>query len=103
MKKFIFGFLIGSILFGVLNSYAYRMPKPTKITELNETSLVYLNEVLEQLWNITNGRFSLNISTTVPNGNLEGKAGDVIIYNNAGTLELWINDGTGNKKVWQKI
>lgn len=104
MKKFILGFLMGSVLIWTLNSYAYRMPKPTKITEINETTLVYLNEVLEQFWNITNGRYTFNIiETTTPNGNLEGKYGDAIIRNNAGTLELWINDGTGNKKVWQRI
>lgn len=103
MKEFLLGFLMGSVLVWALNSYAYRMPKPTKITEINETTLVYLNDVLEQLWNITNGRYNFSTTTTAPNGNLEGKYGDAIIRNNSGTLELWINDGTGNNKVWQRI
>ena len=102
MKKFI---IILTIILITSSSvvYAFRMPKPTKITEINPASLKQLNDALEQLWNITNGRYTYSISTIAPNGNLKGLTGDAIIYNNSGTFELWINDGTGNGTVWQKI
>ncbi len=41
------------------------------------------------------------ITTTAPNGNIIGEKGHLIIYNNSGTFELWVNkDGS---KTWSKV
>ena len=41
------------------------------------------------------------ITTTAPNGSRRGEKGYGVIYNNSGTLELWVNsDGA---TAWQKI
>ena len=38
--------------------YAYRMSKPRRITDFDERNLVILNDTLESLWDITNGRMT---------------------------------------------
>lgn len=98
--KFIIGIIIGCLLVTGI-SYAYRIQKPFPITEFDQKNLVILNETLENLWDVTNGRISLNITTTNPDGNLSGKGGDMIIYNNSGTYYLAIN--TTGAKVWRSI
>jgi len=89
MKKFILGVILGSLLTsGIV--YGYRAPKPQRITDFDQNGLIILNETLEQLWNITNGRYSINTTTTNPDGSLSGNSGDMILYNNSGTYYLEI-------------
>lgn len=92
MKKIVLGFILGSLLTTGL-VYAYRSPKPQRITDFDQRGLVILNESLEQLWDITNGRISLNIVTTNPDGSLTGKGGDMVLFNNSGTYYLEICTG----------
>jgi len=100
MKRFILGIILGSLLAtGV--SYAYRIPKPQRITAFDQNGLVILNEVLDNLWNVTNGRYSLNITTTNPDGSLQGNGGDMVLYNSSGTYYLEIN--TTGAKVWRGV
>ena len=87
--RFIIGFLLGSLLVTGI-SYAYRTPKPQRITDFDQNGLVILNENLEQLWNVTNGRYSLNITTTNPDGSLSGNGGDMVLLNDSGTYYLEI-------------
>jgi len=100
MKKFIIGFILGSLLVSEV-SYAYRMPKPQRITDFDQNGLVILNEVLEQLWDVTNGRFVLNIVTSNPDGSLKGNVGGMILFNNSGTYYLAIN--VTGAKIWKSI
>lgn len=89
MKRFICGIILGSLLATGI-SYAYRAPKPQRITGFDQNGLVILNETLEQLWDVTNGRISINTTTTNPDGSLTGNGGDMVLYNNAGTYYLEI-------------
>lgn len=82
--KFIIGFLLGSLIFGGI-SYAYRVPQPQRIIAFDENNLVIINEVLENLWAITNGRYNLNVVTSNPDGT-KGNVGDVVLYD-AGAKE----------------
>lgn len=100
MKKFILGLTLGFILTTGI-SYAYRIPKPQRITAFDQNGLVALNESLENLWDITNGRYSLNTITTNPDGNLSGKGGDIVLFNSSGTYYLCIN--TTGAKIWRAI
>ncbi len=100
MKKILFGLIIGLILSSSI-SYAYRIGKPLRITDFDQKGLVVINENFERLWDITNGRYSLNITTTNPDGNTKGDVGDILLYNNSGTYYLAIN--TTGAKVWRSI
>jgi len=100
MRRIICGFILGSLLVSGI-SYAYRTPKPQRITDFNQNGLVILNENLEQLWNVTNGRYNLNITTNNPDGSLQGNGGDMVLFNNSGTYYLEIN--TTGAKVWRGV
>ena len=95
MRKFILGIIIGSILTGIC--YGYRVAKPIRITDFDQRGLVAVNENFERLWDISNGRFSLDIVTSNPDGTLKGDVGDMLLFNNSGTYYLEINVGG---KVW---
>lgn len=77
------------------------MPKPVKITELNQGAIVQLNDTLEQLWNISNGRYNINIVTSNPDGSLKGDIGDMVLFNNSGTYFIEINTTGG--KIWRGV
>lgn len=93
------GLIIGLILGLVVSVYAYRAPKPAKITKFDEAALTQLNTDLENLWNLSNGRYSINIVTSNPDGNLKGDVGDMVLFNNGGTFYLEVN--TTGAKVWR--
>ncbi len=40
-------------------------------------------------------------STTAPNGNISGRAGQICLYNNSGTYTIWVN--TTGSTVWQQV
>jgi hypothetical protein len=87
--RFILGFILGSILISGI-SYGYRIPKPLRITDFDQKGLVTLNDNLEKLWDLTNGRFNLDIVTSNPDGSLTGDVGDMLLFNNSGTYYLEI-------------
>ena len=86
--------LIGSVV------YAYRIPKPQRITDYDENGLVIINEVLEHLWDITNGRYTLNVTITNPDGTVNGTTGDIMLLSSGGNWYLEICVG-GN--VWRGV
>ena len=99
MKRFITGLIIGLCLTGI--SYGYRISKPQRITDFDQRGLVVVNENFERLWDVTNGRYQLDITTTNPDGNTNGDVGDVIMLNNSGTYYLEVN--TTGAKIWRGI
>jgi len=62
--------------------YAMRTSKPSPITDFDDSAKVIINENFEKFFNITNGRYNLNITTVNPDGVLPGEVGDIIL--------LWI-------------
>jgi len=91
--RFIIGFLLGSLLVTGI-SYAYRTPKPQRITDFDQNGLVTLNETLEQLWNVTNGRVSFNSGSVISTGTGTVKMGSASSANSAGWLQVEKSDGT---------
>ena len=72
--------------------WAFRMSQPDVITEWNENTFAQLNNALLQLWNITNGRYTPDVTTTDPDGSRVGSQYDVIIYDPAaGSSEICVN------------
>lgn len=97
IKKTIFCFLLTVFLFS--NVYADFIPPPPPLQKLPVELQQYLRTISDNFNN-------LDVVTTTPNGNRYGKIGDLIIYNNSGTFELFVNT-TGTETtpttVWQQI
>ncbi len=66
------------------------LTKPEQVKQLKEILLFILDRLDE-----------LPLTTTDPNGNLSGRIGQIILYNNAGTFSLKVN--TTGLKVWQTL
>ena len=98
MKKLVIGIIIG-ILFSTSLTYAYRFNKPARMTKLDDSALITINESLEQLWNLSNGRSTIDIVTVNPDGATKGDIGDMLLFNNSGTYYLEIN--IAGTKVWR--
>ncbi len=92
MKKILFGIIVGLILSSSI-SYAYRIGKPLRITDFDQKGLVVINENFERLWDLTNGRFSLNSGSVVSTGMGTIKMGSVNSANSAGWLKIERTDG----------
>lgn len=77
-------------------AYALRVSKPQTINEINSNTLTVLNGILENLWYLTNGRYTPASTTTDPDGSLKGDKYDIIIYDPAaGNEEFCVNvDGS---------
>ena len=87
--KLIIAFIIGFCLAsGIV--YGYRIPKPNRITDFDQKGLVVINDNFEKLFDITNGRYSLNIVTVNPDGATRGDTGDMLLLNVGGTYYLEI-------------
>ena len=98
MRKLILGLIIGLFIGGV--AYGYRISKPSRITDFDQKGLVVINDNFERLWDITNGRYSLNTVTVNPDGVTKGNGGDIVLLNSGGTyyLELCVG-GT----IWRGV
>ncbi len=89
MKKTILFLLL---LLGVC--FAGNIPQPPVDKELSVQTRQYLKDVSDN-FNV------LEITTTAPNGNIRGKKGQLILYNNSGTYSIWAN--TDGKTTWQSL
>ena len=89
MKKFIIILFMFS-----LPVFGGTISSPPPLPELPPQLQHYLTEMYDNF-------HVLEITTTAPEGNIKGIKGTMIIYNNSGTFELWINDD-GNIS-WQQI
>ena len=98
MKKLLLTLLILGIC---ATSFAYRTSKPVPIYEINENTLVELNSTLEELWDLTNGRYSLDLVTVNPDGATRGDIGDMLLLNDSGTYYLEINVDGGT--TWRGV
>ena len=74
-------------------AWAFRMGKPSVITEITPSTLNELNRILEQFWEISNGRVTSDIVTSNPNAApaRTGTTGDSLLYNNGGSWKQCFN------------
>jgi hypothetical protein len=96
MKKLILGIILGSLLTTGI-SYAYRIPKPQRITDFNHNGLVILNQNLEDLWDLTNGRYNLDVKSSTPTS--IPTEGTMIAYSSGGVYRIYIYLN-GGWRVW---
>lgn len=92
MKKIIIGLIIGLTISGI--AFAYRFEKPQRVTAFDDNNLVVLNRTLEQLWDLTNGRFSPNSASVASTGTGTVKMANGNSANSAGWIKFTKTDGT---------
>ena len=93
----IIGLIIGLVLGLGVSVYAYRAPKPAKITKFDESAVTQLNTDLENLWNLSNGRYINDIIISVPTKKSE--EGATQIYSSGGIYRIYIYLN-GGWRVW---
>lgn len=95
-KSFITGFILGFILCAG-TTYALRLEKPTKITKFDDSALLTINNALEQIWNLSNGQFNLNVMSSAPTWT--SKEGDIVSFSSGGVYRIYIYLNSG-WRVW---
>lgn len=93
--RFIIGLILGiSLVFNYL-AFSDSISSPPVLPADFPPQLVhYLQEIYSNF-------HRLEITTTSPDGNISGRVGRMIIYNNSGTYGLFINDDGDTS--WQEI
>ncbi len=72
--------------------WAQRSQKPPTFTNLQDTNqLTQLNQTLNDFWNITNGRYTLENLTTDPQGTRKGQKGDLVYDTFGGNDHLCVS------------
>lgn len=83
--RFLIGFLVASLIFCSVG-YALRLSTPPKINlPLTTDDITHLNNYLEDIFNLTNGRFSVNVVSTDPSS---PRNGDIWILESGATHRL---------------
>lgn len=71
------------------NCYALRLETPPLITDLTNTNeLTTLNNYLEKLQSIVNGKYNLDVETSAPTWT--GEEGDMVVYSSGGVYRIYI-------------
>lgn len=71
--------------------YAYRIPRPPILRlPLTQDQISKLNDTLEDIWNLQNGEFNLDIVTS---SKTNAANGDIWILNDSGTYKLEFKAG----------
>jgi len=85
------------ILFLSGTALAFRIPRPSTFSEpLDRDQINKLNTVLNNLWNLTNGEYNLDIVTT---SKTQADNGDVWIINDGGTFKLEFQAGDSVRSI----
>ncbi len=83
MFKFWAGFMVATCLFTLTGAL---FPAPKKVDD--RETLLYFRRIHDNIYNFP-------VVTTDPNGNRLGRRGDMVIYNNSGTLSIQVNNNDG--------
>src|SRR3990167_443178 len=81
------------------NVGAYRPEQPDTFTDLADSNqLSKLNNVLQQFFNVTNGRYTVDVTTTDPDGSRRCTKGELILYDPGASEELCVcvDEATSN-------
>jgi len=76
---------------------AYRIPRPHTFSHpLDQQQINLLNDALEDIWNLQNGEFNLDIVTT---SKTQPNNGDIWIFNDSGTFKLEFRAGGSTRTI----
>ena len=92
--RLIEGIIIGLLISICVSGFFGLISAPPPL----EDSPVPLQHYLQELYS---NYHILEITTTAPDTNRSGKKGQLVIYNNSGTFELYANDDGSTS--WQKL
>ena len=79
MKRLLAGILIGFCLMAEPIP-ALRIAQPITFTEWDTNTFSQLNDVLLQMYNLTNGRYAFDIVTSDPDGSRRGDKGECVYF-----------------------
>lgn len=90
MGRGLVGMLVGMLVMSPWVD-AFRVTSPPTITEWTPSTIAQLNTYLQALWQITNGRYTIDVTTTNPNGSRVGTRGDLVAYLNGSNWKFCLN------------
>ena len=90
MRRLLIGCLVGMALTAP-SLWALRIETPPTFHEWNSNTFTQLNNFLLQLWNVSNGKYAQDISTTDPDGSRRGTKGEMVLYDPGASEELCVN------------
>ena len=73
---------------------SFRFKSPTRITAFDDSAILVINDALQDIWDLSNGRFSPNTGTAASTGTGTVKMGSVNNANSAGWIKFEKSDGT---------
>lgn len=80
------------------NAYALRIESPPEFTDLTDTNqLTQLNNFLNKLQTLVNGKINFDIVDTAPTWT--GQEGDLVPYSNGGVYRIYIYLN-GDWRIW---
>ena len=92
MWRILLGLCLG-LLFGLPTASAIRLSKPPTILKWDEATMTQVNTWLESMWQLSNGRYTVDVTTTNPNTapGRTGTQGDIVFFNSSGSYKLCVN------------
>ena len=103
MRRVLLGVCLGFLVASV-PVWAYRTEKPPTFDHWDSNTFTQLNNILLQLWNATNGRYTTDYLTVTPTGARVGQKGDLVSATFGGLFYICVNT-TGTQaaptKVWK--
>ena len=89
MLRILLGVLIGMSMAAPV-ALALRIASPPTFQEWNTNTFSQLNDTLLQIWNVFNGRYQLDVTTTDPDGSRRGQKGESVLYDPGASEEFCI-------------
>lgn len=91
MQRVLIGILLGMLL-SASSAWALRVERPPEFQpEWDTNRITQLNNYLLGVWNVLNGRYALDITTSDPDGSRRGSKGEMVLYDPGASEELCIN------------
>ena len=90
MSRFLVGILLGCLM-SAPPLEAIRLSSPPTVVTWDASSLTQLNLYLASIRDVVNGRYTVDVVTTSPNGSRAGEQGDEVLFNASGTWKKCFN------------
>ena len=94
MKSHIIAIIFWGLILYASSVLAGNIKQPPVLTDIPIQFQLFLQEIADN-FNV------LEEVSTSPNGTVSGRKNEVVIYNNSGTREIWVN--TDSSVTWQQL
>lgn len=89
MRRILLGVLLGLAL-AAPGAGAFRTEQPPTFSAWTTNTFAQLNATLLSLWNVTNGRYQVDVVTVDPDGSRKGTTGEAVLFD-TGTDQWCVN------------